>query len=255
MNTEDIYISLHEAETEIKRRHKDLDLKRKLDEFWGENKPNFIYEKSPRSVLSKSLITPNLEFRYFLDISKDIGLDRCLWEYHTGKFVCKNQEKRHLGKMYFFHGLGKNNGHKLEHRNIVDFNKEEGKKISDVSTLCGKKIVDFHHDLLNKHFPKEKLKTKDISEWFNKTRYLDAYYVYYLSLFIRDHILFENFLFDEREESKFTLDKFLPSFKKVTEMFGVKPLIVPLLPHENEKNDLWFSYDRKVQKNVDSMLL
>ena len=73
-------------------------------------------------------------------------------------------------------------------------------------------------------------------------------------MFIRDNILFENFLFDEKEESKFTLDKFLPSFKKTIEIFGVKPLIVPLLPHEHEKSDLWFSYDEKVQKIVEGML-
>ncbi len=255
MKKEDIYTSLEDAKNEIKRRHKDVKLKKKLEKFWGENKPDFLCDDRPRSVLSKPLITPNLEFRYFLDISKDIGLDKCLFEYHHGKFVGKNQEKRHLGKMFFYHGPGKKNGCKIEPLNIVNFNKEEGKKIHEVETICGRKMVDFHHEILSKRFPEENFNTKDISEWFNKTRELDHYYVYYLSLFIRDHVLFENFLFSEKEESKFTLEKFLPSFKKVAEIFGVKPLIVPLLPQENEKNNLWFSYDDDVQKNVKNMLL
>ena len=107
MKLDDIYTSLEEAEIEIKRRHKDTALKKKLDLFWGKNKPDFICSDGPRSVLSKPLITPNLEFKYFIDISKDINLDTCLWEYENGKFVGKNQEKRHLGKMFFYHGHGK----------------------------------------------------------------------------------------------------------------------------------------------------
>lgn len=255
MNPNDIYTSLGEAEAEIKKRHNDPALKKRLEDFWGENKPNFICETGPRAVLSKSIITPNKEFKYFLDVSNILNLDKCFFEYHRGKFVGKNQEKRHLGKMFFHHGKGKKNGDKTEHISVVDFNKHEGKKMSEVDTVFDKKMVDFHHELINKSLPNEKFNLTDISEWFDKTRYLDAYYVYYLSLFIRDHILFENFLFDEKEESKFTLDKFLPSFEKVTKIFGVKPIIVPLLPHEHEKNDLWFSYDEDVQKKVKAMLI
>jgi hypothetical protein len=254
MNIDDIYTSLSDAEIEIKRRHQDLDLKKKLDSFWAENRPNFIHDDSPRSVFSKSVITPNLELKYFLDVSKDIGIKTYLWEYGNGKFVGKNSEKRHLGKIFFHNGHGKNNGHKIHHLNIVDFNKQEGKIISEVETLHNKKLMHFHREMLKKRFPDEDFRIKDISEWFDKTRHLDHYYVYYLSLFIRDHILFENFLFDEKEESKFTLDKFLPSFEKVTKLFGVKPLIVPLLPHEHEKSHLWFMYDKKVQDHVDGML-
>jgi len=255
MNLDEIYTTLEEAKNEIKRRHKDIELKKKLDSFWGENKPDFINNDGPRSVLSKSIMTPNLEFKYFLDISKEIGLGICLWEYHNGKFVCKNQEKRHLGKMFFYHGHGKKNGNKIDHKNIIDFNKEEGKKMNQVYTFCDKNLVEFHHKILKEHFPDENFNIKDISEWFDKTRYLDAYYLYYLSLFIRDHILFENFFFDgEKEESKFTWDNFLPSFKKATEIFGYKPLIVPLLPHDHEKNHFWLSYDEEAEKIVKSII-
>lgn len=243
------------AEMEINRRHGDKELKQKLEEFWGENKPDFLDEAGPRSVLSKVLITPNREFEYFLDISRDIGLKTSFWEYHSGKFVGRNQEKRHLGKLFFYHGLGKNNGHIIDHKNIVDFNTEEGNRISDVKTLNGKSLVEFHHDILKKRFPDEAFRIKDISEWFDKVRNLDEYYVYYLSLFIRDHILFENFLYNEEEESKFTINKFLPSFEKVTKIFGVKPLIVPLLPHEHEKSNLWFSYGECSKKIVEDMII
>jgi hypothetical protein len=254
MNREYIYTSIREAKAEIKRRQSDLVLKKKLDDFWGKHKPDFHKENQPRLVLSKSLVTPNREFEYFLDISHDMGLEACLWEYQHGKFVGKNQEKRHLGKLFFHHGLGKHHGHIITHKNIIDFNTEEGKLIKEVNTINNMKLPDFHHEILSKRFPDAKFELRDISDWFNKTRNLDEYYVYYLSLFIRDHILFENFIYNEVEESKFTFDKFIPSFEKVTKMFGVKPLIVPLLPHEHEKSDMWFMYDDKTKKIVEDVV-
>lgn len=255
MNTDDIYTSLKDIQGEIERRQNDTALQERLDVFWGDRKPAFVTGGEPKLVLSKSLITPNLEFRYFLDIAEDIGLERSLWEYTVGKFVGKNQEKRHLGKLHFFHGRGKKNGKKIDHLNVVNFNTEEGKQMRDVMTLNGQTLVDFHHDLLSKRSPAENLKPIDVSEWFDETKKLDLYYVYYLSLFIRDHILFENFLPDDEEESKFTVEKFFPSFEKVTEIFGIKPLIVPLLPIEHEKSSTWFSYDEETQENVKNMLL
>ncbi|MFA7252691.1 MAG: hypothetical protein WC027_02435 [Candidatus Paceibacterota bacterium] len=254
MELESIYTSLSDALVEIEKRRKDIKLQKDLEVFWGENKPDFLKKDGPRLVFSKSLITPNLEFKYFLDVSRETHLKTYLLEYGNGKFVGKNQEKRHLGKIFFYHGRGKHNGSKIDHLNVVDFNTEEGKLIKNVKTLFNKKLSDFHHDILSERFPEEKLEMIDISDWFDKTRYLDAYYLYYLSLFLRDNILFENFLFDEEEESKFTLEKFLPSFQKIVKIFGVKPIIVPLLPREHAKSDLWFTYDEKVEKHIKSML-
>jgi len=255
MNLDDIYTSLSEAKEEIKKRYGDKELQKKLNDFWGKNIPDFIDNNGPKSVLSKSLITPNLEFKYFLDIAKEIGIDMCFWEYGNGKFVGKNEEKRHLGKMFFYHGHGRKNGYKIDHKCIINFNKEEGKKMCEVNTICNISLTDFHHKIIEGYFLNKNFNIRDISSWFNKTRYLDEYYFYYLSLFVRDNILLENFFFDDdEEESKFTFERFLPSFEKIIKVFGYKPIIVPLLPFEHEKNKFWLSYDEKTQKIVEDML-
>jgi hypothetical protein len=254
MSYDYIYSTLEDAVSELDKRKDDKVLEKKLLDFWGENKPYFFDNEVITAVLSKPIITPNLEFKYFLDVAQEFGLSISLLEYKDGKFVGKNPEKKHLGKLLIYKGHGKKNGNKLEHLSIVNFNKEEGKKLSEVATLTGKNLATFHSDLLKKAFAEFDFKTFDISSWFNRTRYLDAYYLYYLSLFIKDGILFENFVMDQKEESKFTFEKFIPSFEKATEIFGVKPLIVPLLPLEHEKSNLWFSYDEKVEKIIRDML-
>ena len=246
----DIYTHLSKAKAEIRKRRSDRKLSKKLNEFWGCNRPPFITPGGPKAVFSKSLITPNFEFNYFLDIIKEIGMRKEFWEYSHGKLVGKNKERKHLGKIYFHSGFGRNHGHKIDHTTVVNFNTDEGRMVKDISTLYGESLVDFHHNLLKKS-SKRKLNIVDISEWFDRTRYLtEYYYLYYLSLFVRDYILFENFIFDNEEEGKFSKERFLPSFKKVEKMFGVKPIIVPLLPREYEKSVYWFFYGKKIKNFI-----
>lgn len=249
MKNENIYTRLCDIENEIKKRRDDIELKDKLENFWGENKPNFI-KADTRLVISKPLITPNIEFKYFIDLAREFDREVSLFEYLNGKFVGINDEKKHLGKMYFYHGKGKKHGNIINKINILDFSSQEGKTLKDVALSNGKKIKDFHREMLENKFPNTQLDIQDISEWFDKTKNIDEYYVFYLSLFLRDFVLFENFIFDDKEESKFTLKRFMPSFEKVEKIFGYKPLIVPLLPHEEEKSKTWFYYDGDVEEYV-----
>ncbi len=253
MDNENIYTNIVDLEKEIEKRRNDKELNEKLLKFWHIHKPDFIRDNTCL-VLSKPLITPNKELKYFLDIAKEFNFKTLFLEYLKGKFVGVNEEKRHLGKMYFYHGRGKKHGSKLNHVNIIDFTKQEGKRVEDVMTVNGKSVKDFHRQILKNKFPDNNFDIIDISPWFDNTKHLDEYYVFYLSLFIKDFVLFENFIFDDREESKFTKEKFMPSFEKVTKMFGYKPLIIPLLPHENEKSRTWFYYDGDIEEHVRGMI-
>lgn len=90
----------------------------------------------------------------------------------------------------------------------------------------------------------------DITKWFNDTRYeSEYYYLYYLALFICHGVLFENFL-TNKEELEFTKYKVLPSFNKLSEMFGVKPLIVPVVPVEEETDQYWWCFPKEVEKII-----
>ena len=62
-----------------------------------------------------------------------------------------------------------------------------------------------------------------------------------ISLFVCDGILFENFHSDGHE-SEFTRRIIRPAFAEVEERYGVRPLIVPLLPITWERDPYWSWY-------------
>lgn len=192
-------------------------------------------------------MSPNFELLYFLEISKLFGLEPLCLQYSSDKFVNINKPKYFLGKLFIDGGEGKNGGNKIETARIIDFNKFEGHRLCDVKTIFNDSLVDFHGKILKKATSEYKYKLFDFSDWFNHHKKANKkyYYLRYLSLFLCYGILFENFLVNE-DELSFTKDKVLPSFNKITEMFGLKPLIFPLNPIKNETDSRWFYYPKSV---------
>jgi hypothetical protein len=68
-------------------------------------------------------------------------------------------------------------------------------------------------------------------------------------LFICHGVLFENFVTNV-EEQRFAEEVVYPAFKEVEQLFGLKPLIVPLLPPHNASDKYWFCYSEEVEKEV-----
>ncbi len=109
-------------------------------------------------------------------------------------------------------------------------------------------LVDFHHELINPH--SEDIHIHDFSEWIK--RYgctADKFYVYFLAFFLRNGVLFENFQITP-EEKDFTIKNVLPAFKTLVEIFGLKPLVVKLLPGETADHKHWVSYPKKIIENT-----
>jgi hypothetical protein len=83
------------------------------------------------------------------------------------------------------------------------------------------------------------------------------YYKAFLTLCIRNGILFENFILTNEEERRFTKDVFLPIFSEVTERIGMKPLIVALEPTDIEGDKFWMCHPPEtfdyVKKKLESV--
>jgi hypothetical protein len=248
----EVYTPLSEIEKILPQRRQDEKLKKDVEDFFGEYfLPEF--RKGPRAVISRPVISPNKEFRYFLDISSDLGLDPIALEY-PDKFVAKNLDKYHLARL-LMEKEEKKGGRTFKSIKLVNFNEAEGKNFREILTVTKEPLVGFHHDLLLKEFPEMESRVIDISEWFQETRYKSKYYyLYFLSLFICHGVLFENFLFKDKGESEFFLEKVWPSFQEVERIFGVKPLIFPLLPVETEKDRAWLSYQDHIKSHVEKKL-
>lgn len=247
MNMKDIYTPLSEAKEEIWRRWNDPVLRKKVEDFLGGDIPE-IFKKGPSAVLVRDIMTPNNEFRFFMDIAAEIELPVTLLEYTKSKFVAKNINKYHLCLPHYYCGIGKNGGTKIRKEKIIDFNTMEGKTLDTIETLEGKKLIDHHRLLLFKKYPELKEEDMfDLFDWFSRHRDVEGYwYLHYLALFICFGVLFENFILANGEK-EFTEQKILPSFHKLVEIFGVKPLIVPVTPMEYENNLFWWYYKDGVE--------
>ena len=112
-------------------------------------------------------------------------------------------------------------------------------------------MIDFHHKLLDKM---SRLNVgahcADATPWFHDIGGMAGkYYEEFLTLFIRDAILFEYFEPTESEQ-KFVRETMVPAFQNVTGTFGLQPLIVRLVPKNKEGRKLWDAYPKKIEQLI-----
>jgi len=236
LDIKEIYTPFSVAKEEIKKRWKDKKLRDKVEKFLGGEIPK-PFKKEPRAVLSRHIISPNMELFYFLDLAKTAKLKPVGLEGLEDKFCTKNSDKVSLAKLSFYE-KAKEEGKKTRFEKrvvrLIDIEKNDGKKLCEIDTLWGENLVDFHHRLLNIY--DSEIDTFDDFCWFSKRNKRNSAFQYYenfLLLFLCHGILFENFHAKGKEKS-FTEDIIMTNYKKIVDTFNIKPLIVPLVPIEDE---------------------
>ncbi len=238
-----IYTPLEEALAELDKRRNDESIQVDI-------KAPLALQGEAKAVMFRQLVTPNYEIRRFLSLLDSIKLKPLFWEYHNDKFTSNNEWKHSLGRLFFYHGRGKQGGAKIDSKNAIDFNLANGRKISEVKTITGESLIDFHHHLFSRRFPDLDLEFFDASEWFHHNgEVAKDYYKSFLALFVKDAILFENFMLDEKELS-FTRDIFLPAFIEVYRSTGLKPLIVSLEPTDIEGDRFWICHPHEDKEYI-----
>ncbi|MBA4319017.1 MAG: hypothetical protein C0412_11520 [Flavobacterium sp.] len=248
---DEIYTPLEEAKVEIWRRWNDKALRKKVEEFLNNDIPESL-RSSPRAVLSRQIQSPNFETLQFLELTKDIGLAMTFFEYSCDKFVTKNDDKYYLGRLYFYGGTGKKGGRKLSSFKVMDIDKYDGKPLLDIETFWGEKFVDFHGKLFRSLVSDANI--CDVAENYRRNgRVADKYYSYYLAMFMCHGILFENYLLSENYRD-LTKNIFLPSFKKIWKIFGLKPLIVRLIPDGKENDVFWRYYPQYLENKISDIM-
>ena len=250
-----LYTPLSDAYAALRHRRTDAALRHRVAALVGHDVPAPLRE-SPRTVFFRNIVSPNFEAHRFIQLTEpNTSVPPLFWEYRSDKFTSNNDLKRYLGKLYFHHGHGKTNKPIVEALNIIDFVLSDGQPLTSVKTVWGQDFATFHHELFTAHF------RRHASSFFEATHWLHArgmrakhYYQSFLSLFVRDGILFENILLNRRE-LPFTTSVFLPAFLEVYRATGFKPLVVPLAPTHNEEDRGWMFYPGTMQSSVQQKLM
>ena len=240
MDLNEIYTPLDEAKKEIQKRWKDKELEKKVDEFLTGNIPEII-KKEPKAICTFHVATPNWAFFHFWEVSEKAHLKPVVFEYLEDLFITTNFDKVSLAKMVFYHGKNDKGDMIKSHEHIIHLDgRHEKKKIKEIETLWGENFVDFHHRALKTFY--ENVEVHDGSDWYHKMgKNPSEYYKYVFALYIRNGILFENYLLTNKEK-KFTEEIILPAFEFVWKKFGVKPLVVPIEPQNEADGKHWWCY-------------
>ena len=226
-----IYTPLSVAKEEIWRRWNDKALRKKVEDFLGGDLPE-VLKKEPRAISTRQLATPNEEFSIFYEVACLSDLSPLAWEFYDDTFVATNRDKAGLGKLGLLKGLDKKLGPIMKYEKIIDLTGCcENKKFKDIETTWGEKLIDFHHNLLKLYFPNVEL--YDASRWYrSKGGSPKEYYPFLLALFIQNGILFDNFNINGYEKS-FSIETVFPALQKINKVFGLKPLIVKIVPEDD----------------------
>lgn len=205
-----------------------------------------IQSREKYMALFRNIATPNYEMHRFAMCADVLTqLKPLILEYTHDTFADINELKYALGKLCFYKGLNVHHAPVFQYKTIVDMSKCNGRKINSLDTLWGQSFVDLHHEFVKNRIPLLYENIIDISEWLNHVGgEANKYYEKFFSLFLRDGILFETFLFTKNE---FDFDKHtvLPSIITLEKLTGKKPLIVALEPTNLEGDQFWVSYPEK----------
>lgn len=246
-----VYTPLDEALKEIERRKSDSSLDIYIEKNLGDSIPSVLKHGKIKAVIFRQIATPNYEIRRFLQIIDSVDdLDPLFGEYRDDTFYSINDYKKSWGKIKY-------HGKDTEHSKIIDFKESDGKKISELKTINQINLVDFHHNLFEKTpFKIKKEYFFDISDWIYKHgQVAKNYYRPVLMWFLKDAILFENFVLNDEKEKNFTKNIFLPEFIRIYKETGCKPIIVDLIPTKIEHKDFWICHPSDSKKHVDSAII
>lgn len=253
--SDELFTEEQRAVAELMRRRRDVALEQRVHTALGEAaRPIIDRCAKPTAILFRQIASPTYEALRFLETAKRLGLQPLFLEYHGDKFVtARNPYKHHLGKMPIEQRRSRNGSMQIRYHTLLDFPAFEGDILADVRSLRGERLIDVHHRALTQVAQVDpETVCVDGTAWFATTgSSARAHYEGILPLFVRDAILFENYL-PSGHEGLFVRENVLPAFRTVTHALGAPPLIVRLLPKEEETAEHWDIYPHEVHAAITS---
>ncbi len=213
-------------------------------------RPILLECREPSAILFRQIATPTHEVLRFLEVTERLALRPLILEYTADKFVNSgNSYKKALGKLPIHQSTGSDGRDIVRYMTIFDFNKYAGKRLSDIKSKWGVSLQEFHHEMFKCATGLEPSEIcLDATEWFKEEGGSAAkYYDAFMTLFVRDAVLFENF-HGTSSERPFVEVVVVPAWKRVQEQFGLSPLIARLIPKHEELRPYWDTYPKTITK-------
>ncbi len=248
-DTSDLILAPLEAMRELKQRRQDPALRGKVEAYLQEDIPDY-FRDGPILYLARHIATPNFETLRFKYLMEPLGMKAVVGQDTKDLFVSSNHAKKALCKLSICRGISQKDGilnERFQNVSIVDFNVSDGKRFDAVTTLWGERLVDFHARLFAR-FMREKVENPDDAAWIDRHHRGDLleHYKDFLALFVTHGILFEDYVMEDKHEAHFVKDILRPACRFIEQRFGLRPLIVPLVPKVFESNRFWISYPEEV---------
>jgi hypothetical protein len=237
------------ALAELEKRRQDPTLKKKVEDYLQGDIPDY-FNDGPILYIARHAATPNFETLRFVHLIRELGLKTVITQDSKGLFVSQNLVKRALGKMPICRRVTQKSGKVNEHYEnitVIDFNDADGKPLSEIKTLWGESLIDFHKRLFTE-LKVQEIETPDDAEWLDRHHRgrLLEHYKHLLALFVTHGIFFENYNTEDPEEREFIKTVLRPACEFIEKKFGYKPLIVRIFPTAVESYHFWISYPGEV---------
>lgn len=238
-----------DAVEEMRRRRKDPELAKAVSAFLNDDIPTHFQTEDIFFYLARHLATPNFETLRAKEIADEHNVNLIVGEDLDDKFVSVNYLKKALAKMTFETGRSKTGEVIIEKKTIVDFRKNDGKKLLDVTVDGNNSLHEIHQQLLESY----DIDTYNESDWVarNKEEDMAKFYEKFLALSVTHGIMLE---FYAVEDVDFVKTVFRPAFVAVEDALGHRPLICTILEPEEEFERDWLAYPKEVKEDVETLL-
>ena len=220
--TVDVFTPLTGAVAELQRRRAHTDLRQQVEEFFDGDIPDYLRGPAPVLYLARHVATPNFETLRFAELTRPFGLPMVIGQDTQDKFVAHNAMKRALGKLT----VQRNVCGDVRHFTIIDFATAQGQRLSEIFTLHGQPLIEFHARLMHAA-PLHDVQVADDAQWIGRQQRgdLPEHYKRFLALFVAHAVMLENY---EAEDAALLHTVIEPAFAFAERQFGVRPLIANL---------------------------
>ncbi len=248
-----LLLTPHEAIAELEHRQKDINLRKKINEYHNNDIPPYL-SGEPALYLARHIATPNFETLRFIHLIGSLGYKVIISQDSRGLFVSQNLIKRALCKLPICKRITQKDdkvNELYEYNNIIDFQLSDGKPFEEITTTWNEPLMDFHQRLFGE-FGIHDIYFPDDASWIDRHHRgnLAEHYKDLLSLFVTHGVFFENYNLDDEHEIEFVEEILKPACEHVENTFGYKPIIAQIFPTEMESYLFWISYPLKVQSAI-----